>query len=243
MSDKTKSVPTGERQDDASRRNSGDADQAGGPGYGEAPEPGSNDPRDAAQNAPEADSQADPETGGAGRDDDDSDEQSLTARLEAAQATIAEQKDRYMRAAAEAENIRRRAENDVASARKFAVEGFAAEILAVRDSLEIANSLEIKEDDAGAVTKMKEGLELTLKQLDNALSKFAIEAVEPQKGDKLDPERHQAMSTQESENVQPNHILSVIQRGYTIHGRLLRPAMVVVAKKPADEAGSDSDTA
>lgn len=219
MSENTKSAPTGERQDDAPRRSGAEDEQSGTTGPEESP---------GAQSA-EVGSEAD--------------EESLAAQLEAARAELAEHKDRYMRAAAEAENIRRRADNDVASARKFAIEGFASEMLAVRDSLEIANSLEIKEDDAGAIAKMKEGMELTLKQLDNALSKFSIEAIEPQKGDKLDPDRHQAMSTQESENVEPNHIVSVIQKGYKIHDRLLRPAMVVVAKKPAQESESDADTA
>jgi len=166
--------------------------------------------------------------------------QSLAAELEAARAEAAEQKDRYLRAAAEAENIRRRAENDVANARKYAVEGFASELLAVRDSLEIARSLEISETDSGAVAKMKEGLDLTLKQLDSAFSKYNIEAVEPSPGDKLDPERHQAMTTQESDSVPPNHVVSVIQKGYTIHDRLLRAAMVVVARKPQGEAEAAS---
>lgn len=172
----------------------------------------------------------------------DANEESLASQLESARAELAEHKDHYLRAVAEAENVRRRADNDIASARKFAIEGFASEVLSVRDSLEIARSLEINEDDAGAIAKMKEGLDLTLKQLDNTLSKFSIEAVDPQKGDKLDPERHQAMSTQESDNVPSNHILSVIQKGYMIHGRLLRPAMVVVAKKPQGEQ-PDGETA
>lgn len=175
--------------------------------------------------------------------DADSGSESLEQQLEAARAELAEQKDRYLRAAAEADNIRRRAENEVANARKYAIEGFASEVLAVRDSLEIARSLEIRDDDAGAVAKMKEGLDLTLKQLDSALSKFAIEAVDPSKGDKLDPERHQAMTTQESDNVPPNHILAVIQKGYTIHDRLLRPAMVVVARKPQDQTQTEGETA
>lgn len=177
---------------------------------------------------------------GADAGDPGADRESPAAQLE---AELAEQKDRYMRAVAEAENIRRRADNDIANARKYAIEGFASEILAVRDSLEIARALEISEDDAGAVAKMKEGLDLTLKQLDSALAKFSVQVVDPQKGDKLDPERHQAMSTQESDNVPPNHILSVLQKGYTIHDRLLRPAMVVVAKKPQDAAQAEGETA
>lgn len=202
--------------------------------------------RDPDEAAPGAATQADPGEARAPsgpEGDSDDDEASLAAQLEAAQAEVAEQKDRYLRAVAEADNIRRRADNDIANARKYAIEGFASEILAVRDSLEIARSLEISEDDAGAVAKMKEGLELTLKQLDNALSKFAVEVVDPEKGDKLDPERHQAMTTQESDNVPPNHILSVLQKGYTIHDRLLRPAMVVVAKKPEGETQAQGDTA
>lgn len=243
MSENTKSAPTGEgeRRDDAPRRNGAGDEQSGAPGAGEAASGQPTESQGGAEPSPQTGS--DSEAGAGGQERVDADDESFAAQLEAAQAELAEHKDRYMRAAAEAENIRRRADNDIASARKFAIEGFASEILAVRDSLEIANSLEIKEDDAGAVAKMKEGMELTLKQLDNALSKFSIEAVEPQKGDKLDPERHQAMSTQESENVEPNHIVSVIQKGYTIHDRLLRPAMVVVAKKPAQESESDAGTA
>lgn len=183
--------------------------------------------------------EAQPETG-ADAGDQGADRESSAAQLE---AELAEQKDRYMRAVAEAENIRRRADIDIANARKYAIEGFASEILAVRDSLEIARALEISEDDAGAVAKMKEGLDLTLKQLDSALAKFSIQVVDPQKGDKLDPERHQAMSIQESDNVPPNHILSVLQKGYTIHDRLLRPAMVVVAKKPQDATPAEGETA
>ncbi|MGA8261729.1 MAG: nucleotide exchange factor GrpE [Arenicellales bacterium] len=173
--------------------------------------------------------------------DGGADDTSLAAQLEQARAELAEQKDRYLRTAAEAENIRRRAENDVANARKFAVESFASEILAVRDSLEIARSLEISDGDTGAVAKMKEGLDLTLRQLDSALAKFSIAVVDPRKGDKLDPERHQAMTTQESDKVPPNHILAVMQKGYTIHDRLLRPAMVVVARKPEGAAQTEGD--
>jgi len=235
MSEGSKSSESPDRQHDAPRAGTA----------GEEPSSGPAAEGDAAGETGEQDRENETvESGGNGTGGGaEADEVSLAAELEAARAEVAEHKDRYMRAAAEAENVRRRAENDIASARKYAVEGFAAEVLAVRDSLEIARSLEINEDDAGAVAKMKEGLDLTLKQLDSTLSKFSIEAIDPQKGDKLDPEKHQAMSTQESDNVPPNHILSVIQRGYTIHGRLLRPAMVVVAKKPQDGPGAGGETA
>lgn len=222
-------------RDEASRGGNGET----GP-TGEAEQRGPGEAGDAGAGTVEAE-QA--EQAARGDSQVEADGESPAAQLEAVKAELAAQKDRYLRAAAEAENIRRRADNDIASARKFAVEGFASEILAVRDSLEIARSLEISEDDAGAVAKMKEGLDLTLKQLDSALSKFSIEPVDPQKGDKLDPDRHQAMSTQESDNVPPNHILSVIQKGYKIHDRLLRPAMVVVAKKPQDEAQTEGEEA
>lgn len=228
MSEHSKTAQSNSAQDQASRRGS-DGEQPG-----QQPEQGAPDETRAGAEATEPASPGGEEvTGG----------DSLAAELESVKAELAEHKDRYLRAAAEAENIRRRADNDVASARKFAIEGFASEILAVRDSLEIARSLEISEDDSSAVAKMKEGLDLTLKQLDSALAKFSIEPVDPDNGDKLDPEFHQAMSTQESDNVPPNHIVSVIQKGYKIHDRLLRPAMVVVAKKPQDEPKTESEEA
>ncbi|HSH42479.1 MAG TPA: nucleotide exchange factor GrpE [Arenicellales bacterium] len=225
MSDDSKTARSD--QDDASK-GGGDPRQATQPG-----DRGDAGPEETAQ-APSPEEVDESGNGG---------EQSLEKELEALKAELAEHKDRYLRAAAEAENIRRRADNDVANARKFAIEGFASEILAVRDSLEIARSLEISEDDSSAVAKMKEGLDLTLKQLDSALSKFSVAPVDPQEGDKLDPERHQAMSTQETDNVPPNHIVSVIQKGYTIHDRLLRPAMVVVARKPESEAETAGEQA
>lgn len=238
MSDDSKPAQSDQARNAASRRGNGDGEQP------ERVEPAP--PRSVAANADAAASttgqaEAPPESGADAADaGPDTDQESSTAQLE---AELAEQKDRYLRAVAEAENIRRRADNDIANARKYAIEGFASEILAVRDSLEIARALEISDDDAGAVVKMKEGLDLTLKQLDSALARFSVEVVDPQKGDKLDPERHQAMTTQESDNVPPNHILNVLQKGYTIHDRLLRPAMVVVAKKPQDAAQAEDETA
>lgn len=247
MSEGSKSAESGERRNNSSQGRESDTGRAGTTQQSKAPEAGERqeddtvggetDPRSAPGGSP-----TDPE-GARSNGNGDADEESLAEQLETAKAEAADRKDRYLRAVAEAENIRRRADNDIGNARKFAIEGFASEILSVRDSLEIARELEIGEDDTGVVAKMKEGLDLTLKQLDSALSKFSIEPVDPVKGDKLDPDRHQAMSTQESDNVPPNHILSVVQNGYMIHGRLLRPAMVVVAKKPRDEAQAESETA
>ncbi len=159
----------------------------------------------------------------------------LRSEVEKLREDMQEHKDKYLRAMAEVENTRRRAENDVSSARKFAVESFAAEALSVKDSLELARAIEIKSEDSEVVIKMKEGLDLTLKQLDSVFSKFNIKEIAPQPGDKLDPEQHQAMSLQESTEVPPNHIVNVIQKGYSIHDRLLRPAMVIVAKVKSEE--------
>ncbi len=142
----------------------------------------------------------------------------------------------YLRAKAEAENVRRRAEIDVANARKYAIERFVGELLPVKDSLELARALDLAQDNAQAVEKMFEGIELTLKLLDSVFDKFAIREVDPQPGDRFDPELHQAMSTQESSQVPPNHVVSVVQKGYLLNDRLLRPAMVVVAKAPAQAA-------
>lgn len=158
-------------------------------------------------------------------------EQALRAELEQLQEEVEEHRDKYLRAVAEMENTRRRADSDVANARKFAVESFAAEALSVRDSIELARAIEINADDPTVVEKIQEGLDLTLKQLDAVFSKFNIQVIEPAPGDKLDPERHQAMSIQESADVPPKHIVTVIQKGYMIHDRLLRPAMVIVAKE------------
>lgn len=154
----------------------------------------------------------------------------LRAQLDELKSSIEVHEEKYLRAVAEAENTRRRAENDVSNARKFAVENFAAEVLSVRDSLELASAVEVSAEDSEVVEKMKVGLELTLKQLDAVFGKFGIEVIDPAPGDKLDPDKHQAMSMQETADYAPNHIVGAIQKGYSIHDRLLRPAMVIVAK-------------
>jgi len=153
----------------------------------------------------------------------------LVAALSDSRAEVQEMKDGYLRAKAEMENIRRRSQNEVTSARKFAIEGFASELLNVKDSLDQASLVELDESDLGALEKMKEGLSLTLKQLDSAMEKFAVVAVEAGPGVKFDPEQHQAISMIPSETIESNHIVDVMQKGYMLKDRLLRPAMVVVA--------------
>ena len=142
---------------------------------------------------------------------------------------VAEANERYLRVAAELENTRRRAQADLSEARKFAIKDFAEEIVNVRDCLELAQAWDPGDREADPAS-MHDGLQTTLKQLDQALEKFAIKVVAPEPGDKLDPNLHQAMTMQESAEIAPNHVLSVIRKGYTINERLLRPAMVVVAR-------------
>ena len=183
------------------------------------------DPNPAAAMASEASAAVDIET--------------LKAELEAAQAQAAENLDKFMRAKAETENVRRRAETDVASAHKFAIERFALEMLAVKDSLERARTIDLKTSDA-ALEKMFEGIDLTLKLMDSIFQKFALTGISPAIGEKFDPEKHQAMSAQDSAEVPPNHVLMVLQKGYLLNNRLLRPALVIVAKAPAEAPESSA---
>lgn len=154
----------------------------------------------------------------------------LQAELAAARADAAEAKDKFLRAKAETENIRRRAEADVANAHKYGIERFALEMLAVRDSLELAKGVD--RGQTGIVDKVLEGVELTLKLMDSGLEKFGLTVVDPA-GQKFDPALHQAMTMQETDAAEPNHVVQVMQKGCLLNGRLLRPALVVVAKAKA----------
>jgi molecular chaperone GrpE len=133
--------------------------------------------------------------------------------------------DAWLRAKAEADNIRKRAQADVANAHKYAVEGFAAELLPVRDALEAALAA-----DNSTLEALRQGVELTLKQVNAAFDKFAVREVNPI-GEKFDPHRHQAMTTVESDKA-PNTVVHVLQKGYTLNDRVLRPALVTVSKAP-----------
>lgn len=155
----------------------------------------------------------------------------LQAQLEAAQAEIADLQKQLAevqpRALAEIQNVRRRAEQDVDKARKFALEKFAGELLPVVDSLERAIEACQAEDDA--TRALKEGVEMTLKLLLDGMGKFNVEPIDPQ-GQAFNPEHHQAMSMVEDPNAEPNTVVAVMQKGYLLNGRLVRPAMVMVAK-------------
>jgi molecular chaperone GrpE len=168
----------------------------------------------------------------------ETDLQQVQAALEAAQAAAAEHLDKFMRAKAEIENIRRRADTDMTNARKFAVERFAGELLAVRDSLELARAVDLEQDNNDALAKMHEGLDLTLQLLDSVFEKFSITVIDPQ-GEKFDPQLQQAVSMAESEEVPDNHVVTVVQKGYCLYNRLLRPAMVIVAKGKNGGAPTD----
>lgn len=156
----------------------------------------------------------------------------LQKRLAAAEAALAEAKDNALRARAEAENARRRSMLDVENANKYGVEKLARELLNVVDSLE--HGLEaISEPDQTQIVHLREGMQLTHKLLIDTLDKFQIKQVNP-KGETFDPKQHEALTMQPTSELEPNKVLSVVQKGYVIHDRILRPARVVVAKAPAE---------
>ena len=151
---------------------------------------------------------------------------SLEELLKTAELKTAEHHDAWLRAKAETENVRRRGIEDAEKARKFAVEKFAGELLAVKDSLEAA--LAIENQDAAA---LRAGVELTLKQLVSAFEKSALAEISPL-DEKFDPHRHQAISQLEAEG-EPNRVINVLQKGYALADRVIRPALVVVSKAKA----------
>jgi molecular chaperone GrpE len=148
---------------------------------------------------------------------------SLEEMLKQAELAAQEHHDAWLRAKADADNIRKRAETEIASARKFAVEGFSSELLAVKDSLEAALKVETAD-----LASMKSGVELTLKQLVAVFDKFNLSEVHPV-GEKFDPHKHQAISMIPAD-AEPNTVVDVLQKGYLLHERVLRPALVIVAK-------------
>ena len=151
----------------------------------------------------------------------------LELALVSANATVADQKDSVIRAKAEVDNIRRRSAQDVEKARKFALEKFVNELLPVVDNLERAIASINAEDETQKA--IAEGVELTLQSFTSALDKFDVKAIDP-KDQPFNPELHQAMSMQEVEGIAPNTVIAVMQKGYELNGRLVRPAMVMVSK-------------
>ena len=147
--------------------------------------------------------------------------------IEQLQEQLAEAQEAVLRAKAEAQNTRRRAEKDVENARKYALEKFCGELLPVVDNLERAlESAQIEHEDIVPIT---EGIDLTLKSFLDVLTKFNVERLDPV-GEPFDPQLHQAMTLVENPEVEPNSVMAVMQKGFTLNGRLVRPAMVVVSK-------------
>jgi len=148
---------------------------------------------------------------------------SLEEMLRSAELLAAEHHDAWLRAKAETENMRRRAQEDVIKAHKFASEKFATDLLAVKDSLEAALANENQSAES-----LHSGVELTLRQLSAAFEKANVAEIDPQ-GEKFDPHRHQAISMQDAPEAEPNQVLNVLQKGYALHDRIIRPALVVVS--------------
>ncbi|MBT8087093.1 MAG: nucleotide exchange factor GrpE [Gammaproteobacteria bacterium] len=173
-------------------------------------------------------------TAGSADQEEDSDDKAdavdaaddAAAALAAAEAKAAENWDRYLRTAAEIENVRKRSARDVEHAHRFALERFGTELLAVRDALELG----LESSDNADVESLIEGSKATLKQLATVMERFGVEVVDPA-GEPFDPERHEAISVQPSSDVEPGTVITVVQKGYVLNGRLLRPALVIVSEK------------
>lgn len=215
MSERVRNDPPNEPRDERSA-------QAGAGAGGPQPAPG------AGQQA------ADPAPGEGPKPD----AAALEAELRKACEEADEYRERFLRAKAETENVRRRAESELSNAARYGAEPLARELLGVRDSLDLARSVDFQRDDQTAVETMIEGLDLTLKLMDAAFDKAGLSVVDPHPGDRFDPALHQAMGTQESDSMAPNHVVQVIQRGYRLHDRLLRPAMVMVSRAAGSDGGS-----
>jgi molecular chaperone GrpE len=158
--------------------------------------------------------------------------------LERLQQALSESEERakshweqYLRAVADLDNVRKRAQRDIESANRYGLEKIAQELLPVRDSLELG----VQNAGRSDLASLKSGQEATLALLAKALEKFGVRVIDPQ-GEPFDPERHEAMMTQESATAEPNSVLQVIQPGYELNGRLLRPARVIVAREPASRS-------
>jgi molecular chaperone GrpE len=164
----------------------------------------------------------------------------VTAQLAAAREEANKMRDQYLRSEAEMANLRRRVEKDVENAHKYGQEKLSRELLAVADNLERA--VLSSESETADLVSLKEGVDLTLKGLQDLFAKFHIEAIHPE-GNPFDPQLHQAMAMVENENVEPNSVIAVMQKGYLLNGRLIRPAMVMVSKGGSAATNTIDETA
>lgn len=165
-------------------------------------------------------------------DEQAEEESGVEAEVEALREKAEDNWNQYLRAVAELENTRKRAARDVEQARRFAIERFAADLLSVKDSLEMG--LNAASDVTDKADALVEGTEMTLKQLNQVFDKFGITEIDP-KGERFNPEIHEAMATQPSNEAEPDTVLTVVQKGYMLNDRMLRAARVLVARKPDEE--------
>jgi len=185
------------------------------------------------ENKPDEDTEITAET-----DVESSDEQGdLQALLDAANKKAEDNWDQMLRTKAEMENLRRRSRLDVENAHKFAIDKFVNELIPVIDSLELGLTA-VGKDDHEQLAKLHEGTEMTLKMFQDVFNKFDLEVIDPL-NEPFNPEFHQAMVMQESTDVEPNTVLMVMQKGYTLNDRLVRPAMVSVSKAASAEQGTE----
>ncbi len=153
--------------------------------------------------------------------------ESLSEQIEALKTSAADNLDKAVRAQAELDNVRKRTIRDVENAHKYALDKFINELLPVLDSMELGLVASVEGDD---VSSLREGLELTLKMFCSSLEKSGVHPVHPQKGDKFNPDQHEAVTMQEVDDVESGTVVTMLQKGYELTGRLIRPAMVIVAK-------------
>lgn len=189
-------------------------------GAGPESEPNPGPEREASASSAEGPSQGQTDPPG-------SDSSELTVLLEDARAKADDAHNQLLRARAEMENMARRQAKELENAHKFALEGFMKELLQVRDSLELG--MAAAEAPDADIAKLREGTELTLKLLRDVMAKFGIERLDPE-GEPFNPEYHQAMSMQPRADVPPNTVVNVVQSGYLLNGRLIRPALVMVSQ-------------
>lgn len=154
----------------------------------------------------------------------------LAAKLEDAEKKAADNWEQLLRTKAEMDNLRRRTQKDLENAHKFALEKFVSELLPVLDSM--ALGLDAAKQENSTVESLQQGTELTMNMLKQVFEKFNVTEVDPQ-GEKFNPDHHQAMSMQENHELEPNTVMAVMQKGYLLNDRLVRPAMVMVSKAPA----------
>lgn len=188
--------------------------------------------QESAAPADESQAGAEPEASGSVPAETDSPLNQLKQELAQARAQAEENWNNLLRTKADLENLRKRSQRDLENAHKYSIEKFATDLLPVKDSLELG--LDHSSEEANA-EKLHEGMELTLKMLKQLMEKFRIQEIDPQ-GEPFDPQQHQAMTMQENSELAPNTVLAVMQKGYALNDRLLRPAMVIVSRHPEDTA-------